>query len=251
MNRRTSAGRGAALAVGLDAVLHAVSGNAGRWQCTNHRGAPVSLLSGPALAIAAALTSGEPSAAVAALAAAAVGAYDDVAGSADKGVRGHLAALREGRFTSGVVKVAGLGAVGLATTLLRPGRRRLPDLLVDAGLVAGSANLLNLFDLRPGRALKVGVVAALALDLPGPAGAGLGLLPGDLRERSMLGDAGANAYGALLGAALADRVAARSRRTAALGLLVALTTVSEVVSYSRVIEATPPLRWADRLGRLA
>ena len=150
-----------------------------------------------------------------------------------------------------MVKVAGLGAVGLVSTLLRPGRRGLPDLLVDAGLVAGSANLLNLFDLRPGRALKVGVVAALALDLPGPLGAGLGLLPGDLGERSMLGDAGANAYGALLGAALAGRVAARSRRTAVLGVLVALTAASEVVSYSAVIDATPPLRWVDRLGRLA
>lgn len=251
MSRRTRAVTGAAFAVGFEGLLRAVNSDVGRWQRTNHRGAPVSLLSGPALAMAAALTGGNAPAAVAALAAAAVGAYDDVAGSADKGVRGHLAALREGRLTSGVVKVAGLGVVGLATTLLRPGRRRLPDLLVDAGLVAGSANLLNLFDLRPGRALKVGLVTAFALDLPGPAGAGLGLLRSDLRERSMLGDAGANAYGALLGAALAGRVAAQSRRIAALGVLVALTAASELVSYSAVIDATPPLRWADRLGRLA
>lgn len=252
MNRRTRAVTGAAFAVGLEGLLRAMpTSNPGRWQRSNHRGAPVSLLSGPALALAAGLTGGSAPAAVAALTAAAVGAYDDVAGSADKGLHGHLAALRAGRLTSGVVKVAGLGAVGLVSTLLRPGRRGLPDLLVDAGLVAGSANLLNLFDLRPGRALKVGVVAALALDLPGPLGAGVGLLPGDLGERSMLGDAGANAYGALLGAALAGRVAARSRRTVALGLLVALTAASEVVSYSAVIDATPPLRWVDRLGRLA
>jgi hypothetical protein len=57
---------------------------------------------------------------------------------------------------------------------------------VDGALVAVAANLLNLFDLRPGRALKVGLLAAAAVDAPGPAGAALALLPGDLRERTML-----------------------------------------------------------------
>ena len=33
-------------------------------------------------------------------------------------------------------------------------------------------------------------------------------------------------------------------------VLVALTAASEVVSYSRVIDAVPPLRWVDRAGRL-
>ena len=57
MNRRTRALTGAALAVGLEGLLRAVpTSNPGRWQRSNHRGAPVSLLSGPALALAAALT---------------------------------------------------------------------------------------------------------------------------------------------------------------------------------------------------
>jgi hypothetical protein len=63
----------------------------------------------------------------------------------------------------------------------------------------------------------------------------------------MLGDAGANGLGALLGLALLRR--APERREAALGVLAALTAASEVVSYSRVIDAVPPLRWVDRLGR--
>ena len=244
--------RGAVLAVGVEHLLRGLPGLArSRWQRTNHRGAPVSLLSGPSLALALAATSGSAPLAVAALGAAAVGAYDDATGSTDKGLRGHLGALRQGRVTSGAAKVAGLALVGAVSSLLRPGRRTGRDVLVDAGLVAGTANLLNLLDLRPGRALKAGLVAAAALGQPGAVGAAAGLLPADLGERSMLGDAGANALGALLGAALAGRVERPSRRTAVLGVLVALTAASEVVSYSAVIDATPPLRWVDRWGRPA
>ena len=64
----------------------------------------------------------------------------------------------------------------------------------------------------------------------------------------MLGDAGANALGAVLGLALLQRHPARAG--SALAVLLALTAASEVVSYSRVIDAVPPLRWADRAGRL-
>ena len=65
----------------------------------------------------------------------------------------------------------------------------------------------------------------------------------------MLGDAGANALGALLG----YRLAAGSgplKRAGILTVLVALTAASEKVSFTRVIEATPVLRELDRWGRL-
>ncbi len=220
-------------------------GGASRWDRTNHRGATVSLLSGPALALAAATASDLPRAAavVAALGAGAVGAYDDARDGADraKGFRGHWGALRQGRLTGGAVKVLGIGATGLLSAHLA-GRR---DVLVAGGVVAASANLLNLLDLRPGRALKAGGLAAVVLSQPGPAAACTALLPGDLGERTMLGDAGANALGAVLGLALLRRAPARP----ALAVLVAVTAASEVVSYSRVIDSVGPLRWADRLGR--
>ena len=227
-------------------------GGPGRWERTNHRGATVSLTSGPALALATTCAAALPlpAAAAAGLAAAALGAYDDVAGAraqerGAKGLRGHLRALRAGRVTAGTVKVVGLGVSGLLAAALLPGRR---DVLVGGAVVAGTANLLNLLDLRPGRALKVGLAGALALGQPGVAGAAAALLPGDLAERTMLGDAGANALGAVLGLAAVDRLDARGRR-AALAVLVALTGASEVVSYTRVIDAVPPLRAVDRWGR--
>jgi hypothetical protein len=191
---------------------------------------------------------------VAGLGAAAVGAYDDVAGSGvgqqrDKGLRGHAAALRTGRISAGAVKVVGIAVAGLLAARLTGQRPATVDVLADGALVAVAANLLNLLDLRPGRALKVGLLAAVALDEMGPAGATLALLPDDLRERTMLGDAGANSLGAVLGLALVRRVPSRPGRLTALAAGVGLTLASEVVSYSRVIEAVPPLRALDRLGR--
>ncbi|MCW2681592.1 MAG: hypothetical protein JWM62_2993, partial [Frankiales bacterium] len=82
----------------------------------------------------------------------------------------------------------------------------------------------------------------------GPAAAAAALLPDDLQERTMLGDAGANALGAVLGLALLHRHP--EQRTRALVVLGALTGLSELVSYSRIIDAVPPLRWVDRAGRL-
>jgi UDP-N-acetylmuramyl pentapeptide phosphotransferase/UDP-N-acetylglucosamine-1-phosphate transferase len=247
----------ATLALALDAAVTACPpGGKARWERTNHRGRTVSLLSGLSLAVAATAGVRLPSAAAAVggMGAALVGAYDDATGArapGAKGFRGHLSALRAGRVTSGVVKVLGIGTVGVASALLLPSTRRVPlELLVDGGVVAGSANLLNLLDLRPGRALKAGLAGSLALGQPGAAGAAAALLPADLHERAMLGDAGANALGALLGLALLDRYPDRRARLVALGVVTALTAASEAVSFSAVIEASPPLRWMDRLGRL-
>jgi UDP-N-acetylmuramyl pentapeptide phosphotransferase/UDP-N-acetylglucosamine-1-phosphate transferase len=199
-------------------------------------------------------------AAVVGTVAAAVGGYDDLAGARpeqarDKGLAGHLAALRAGRVSAGAVKVAGIGAAAAVAAVLTRRDRSLLDAVLTTGLVAGTANLLNLLDLRPGRAAKAAALAA-ATTLGGPAGglvagplgATLAVLPDDLGERVMLGDAGANPLGALLGLRLAA-VPARSLRTALLAAVVGLNLASERVSFTRVIEATPGLRELDRLGR--
>lgn len=240
------------------------------WRRTNYAGRPVTLLGGPALAVAATTTAvlGAPpgaraAAAVVGTVSGVVGGYDDLAGARpeqarDKGLAGHLAALRAGRVSAGAVKVAGIGAaavVAAALTRRERGAAGLADAVLTTGLVAGTANLLNLLDLRPGRAAKAGVLATAAgLGGPagglaaGPLGATLAVLPADLGERVMLGDAGANPLGALIGLRLAA-VPGRARRAALLSAVVALNLASEKVSFTRVIEATPVLRELDRLGR--
>jgi hypothetical protein len=245
-------------------------GGRGLWERTNHRGEQVTLLEGPAAAagaaVAAAVMPGLPprirgALAVAGAGAAGFGCYDDLAGNGDRrGFRGHLGALAHGEVTSGAVKLAGIGSAGLAAGLLLGGSA--VDVAVNTGLTAGGANLLNLFDLRPGRAIKVALagVTLLAAGAPragrdrawlsvaAPAGAGLALLPEDLAERAMLGDAGANALGGMLGAAAAASLP-RPARIALLAGIAGLTAASEVVSFTKVIERTPPLRWLDMLGR--
>jgi hypothetical protein len=274
----------AAAAAGLSyaALRQRPPGGDATWSRTNHRGEPVTLLEGPAVAIggmagalAARGLTGRDRAAmlVAGSAAAALGGYDDLAGSgSSRGFRGHLGALRRGELTTGAVKLAGIGAAGLAASALlgpdgrdgddegRAGRGRVlgaADFVINAGLVAGGANLLNLFDLRPGRAIKValgtgGVLAATSergrTAAAAPLGAAAALLAEDLGERAMLGDAGANALGALLGTAAASALP-RPARAVTLAAVVGLTAASEVVSFSKVIERTAPLRWLDMLGR--
>jgi len=253
---------------------------------TNFRGHEVSLAGGIGLAagagVAAAVAGGPvgAAAAIAGLGAGAVGAYDDIVGARPghtgaKGFRGHLAALRAGRVTTGLVKIAGIGAAGLAAAALLEHRRArgfgaaepagrpsftggLADVAVSGALIAGTANLFNLFDLRPGRALKVGLLVGAPLAVAGPGapvaaaatGAAAAALPDDLGERTMLGDAGANALGAVLGTVLAAHTG-RTARLAVLAGVVGLTAASERVSFTKVIERTPPLNALDRLGRRA
>jgi UDP-N-acetylmuramyl pentapeptide phosphotransferase/UDP-N-acetylglucosamine-1-phosphate transferase len=282
LGRLLIAGAGAAAARYALREVRA-SGAAPTLERTNFRGRTVTLAAGPALAAGAAAAGafGAPSvpagaaALVAGVGGGAVGLYDDVVGArpeqkAAKGFAGHLAALREGRATAGLVKIVGVGAAGLGAAALlaadptvaaHPRRRRqrafgrTVDVLLGAGVIAGTANLVNLLDLRPGRALKSGLLLGAPLArgphggiAAGAVGAAAGLLGDDLDEQVMVGDAGANGLGALLGVALAARTGPLGR-AGALAVLAGLTAASEKVSFTQVIQATPGLRELDALGR--
>ena len=261
-------------------------GGVERWTRENHAGRPVTLFEGPAYAVAAvtgALAGGAGApAAVSGLGAAALGGLDDLAGdSSRKGLRGHLAAARRGEVTTGAIKILGLGVTGLLSARLidrSRGSNQVMTTLVGGAVIAGSANIANLLDLRPGRALKVVLLLAAPIAAGGRgthlatatssantnangnanfaaaatagavAGAAIGSLPDDLAGRSMLGDTGANSAGALLGTALVARTGPRGRLLA-LAVVMALTLASEKVSFTKVIESTPGLRELDALGR--
>ena len=189
-----------------------------------------------------------------------LGLLDDLGGAGESGgFRGHLRSLASGRLTTGAIKLFGGAAVGVVVVSVRE-----PDslgrVLADGALVALAANLGNLFDRAPGRTTKVGLIALVTLvlgagaepELAGVAlavGACAGLLPADLGERLMLGDAGANVVGAALGLGVVI-ACAPATRTVVLVVVAALNLASERVSFSRVIAAVPPLRAADRFGRL-
>jgi hypothetical protein len=163
---------------------------------------------------------------------AAIGLADDLWSGPERGFRAHL---RAGR-TTGVLKLVGIPLIGYAAT------RRVSGAL----LVGLAANALNQLDTRPGRALKAYVIASVAVDAP--RGLAVLLLPYDLREMTMLGDAGSNALGALLGLNSVERFTGRDR-WAAIGALAGLTLLGERTSLGALIERTPGLAQLDRLGR--
>lgn len=189
-----------------------------------------------------------------------LGVIDDVAGSAEhRGFRGHLVALSGGQITTGLFKLLGGAAVALVVVQPVAGDD-LGRLLADAALVALAANVGNLLDRGPGRVSKVALAAFAVLAvgasmrpvLAGVAvvvGAAAALLGEDLRERLMLGDAGANPLGAALGLGVVLAAGPEARDITFLLVLV-LNLLGEVVSFTRVIDAVPPLRALDRLGRL-
>jgi hypothetical protein len=189
---------------------------------------------------------------------AAAGLLDDLLGrGAERGFRGHLGGLIRGRPTTGVLKlVVGIGSALWLALVIGGGPARVTATTV---LVAASANLWNALDVRPGRSAKWGIVAlAAALAAAGDAGMGLvagaalggalGVLPFDLAERGMLGDAGSNPLGLVTGAGLAVILPTPWLVVAAATALL-LQAAAETVTISRVVEAVPPLRWFDRLGR--
>jgi hypothetical protein len=188
----------------------------------NHRGLRLPLV-GWALGL-------RPDPAVAAVAA--IGLADDLWSGPERGFRGHL---RAGR-TTGVLKLVGIPLVGLVAT------RKVSGAL----LVGLAANCLNQLDARPGRALKAYLVGALAVGAP--AGSAVHLLPYDLREKGMLGDAGSNALGAMLGLSSVSRLTGTSRWLA-IGALAGLNLLGERRSLGELIERTPVLRALDELGR--
>ncbi|MFJ9418187.1 hypothetical protein ACIRPT_29140 [Streptomyces sp. NPDC101227] len=195
-------------------------GGAVLWDRKNYAGRTVDLHAGLATATGTALAAATApglsartrgATALAVLAAGGCGAYDDVFGADDarRGFRAHLSALRQGEVTSGAVKLFGIGAAGLAAGALL--KRRPADQLLAGVVIAGSAHLVNLLDVRPGRATG----AVLAIGAPGllrrgeagtlsaaPMGAAAAVVGDDLAERTMLGDAGAHALGAALGVAI-------------------------------------------------
>jgi len=265
-------GFGAALLVGMAAVRRAPSALVRE----NHAGRPVpavlwagllaGFLAGPGSGALVILGSdGEAQALVAAayifsagMALAVVGLVDDLSEGGPRGMRAHLRSLGRARPSTGVLKMfMGVAVAAITALLLGGGPLRIITATI---LMATLTNVWNTLDVAPGRALKWGVVvlapvAATVWDtaaaplVAGLAGSAVGVLPLDLRERGMLGDAGSNPLGFVVGLALAVALPFPWLAAAAVGA-VALQVAAETVTISRLIEAVPPLRWFDRLGRL-
>ena len=192
-----------------------------------------------------------------------LGVIDDVAvDQGTSGYRGHLKALLSGRMSAGALKMVVGPAIAIVAVHPLSGGS-VTWLLIDGAVVALAANLANLFDRAPGRVTKVSLLCGAALTIGTAATAGVpysvtgmvvviaaacGILVPELRERLMLGDAGANPLGASIGLAVVFSQSQWVRVGVLVGLL-AMNLISERVSFSSVISSVAPLRWLDGLGR--
>ena len=163
----------------------------------------------------------------------AVGLVDDLLSGPERGFRSHLRA----GATTGTLKAVAIPLYGLVRTRSWSGGL----------LVALAANLLNQLDTRPGRALKA--YLALAPLVRAPLLPAVLVAPYDLREMTMLGDAGSNALGAMLGLSSVNRFTGRGRKLA-IAALAGLNLLGETRSLGELIERTPVLSHLDRLGRV-
>lgn len=188
-----------------------------------------------------------------------LGLTDDIWGDGkSRGFGGHFRRLfRQGELSTGVVKAAGGFLVSVFAVAGLPGFFLL--VFWRAALVALSANLFNLLDLRPGRSLKAFFLASLvyAFFVRSEAGvlllfpawlAALTYLPWDLKGRGMLGDAGANAFGGLLGLVVV-LTAPAAFHLAWFGALAAVHVAAERVSLTALIHSNRFLNFIDMLGR--
>ena len=192
-------------------------------------------------------------AATLALGVAFLGLLDDLLDKPARGWRGHLGALRQGEISTGLLKAGGTAALAGFVLLGQP------RWLLAVPLIALTTNLFNLLDLRPGRAWKAFVLLAAGLLVAGAVEPlrQIGLWIGplvviglfDLRERAMLGDTGANVLGAMAGLWIVVSTSATGEWIA-LAVVLVLNVYGELRSISRAIDAVPPLRFVDGLGRL-
>jgi UDP-GlcNAc:undecaprenyl-phosphate GlcNAc-1-phosphate transferase len=174
-----------------------------------------------------------------------------------RGWRGHGGALLRGELSTGTLKAA--GSLGLALFALSGAGLSSGRYLLAVAVLVLATNLFNLLDLRPGRATKAFVLLGAGLTL-GAADVrplwSLGLFAGpalvagvyDLRERTMLGDTGANLLGALAGWWLVLTLTEVGQEIT-LVLLIVITVYGEFRSLSVLVEKTPGLRQLDSLGR--
>ena len=185
------------------------------------------------------------------------GIIDDTIGNRDvSGLKGHFKSLFKGKLTTGGFKALFGGFVGLIISVCIS--KNIADIIVNTLVIALSTNLMNLFDLRPGRAIKAYLVIMIPIyiTLTGYIKAlPLLILPNvlayfntDLKARGMMGDTGSNVLGISIGVLIAFGYGIKVR-VAWLVFLVLMHLITEKFSLTKIIEKNKVLKFIDDLGR--
>lgn len=185
------------------------------------------------------------------------GIVDDLLGDGDtKGLKGHFSCLFGGKLTTGGFKalVGGMTAVMVSV----PISARFLEGFLNCIIVMLFTNLINLLDLRPGRAIKTFFLAwGVTFLMPAfrehwyvlyPLAGGLAAyLPYEMGRKGMLGDAGSNGVGAALGIyyCLGTGLV---QKALIVTVLVLLHIAAEKFSFTKFINRNRILRYIDGVG---
>lgn len=185
------------------------------------------------------------------------GLLDDCLGNRSvSGLKGHFMSLFRGQLTTGGFKALIGGFVGLFVAVSVT--KSIPAIILGGILVALSTNLMNLLDLRPGRAIKVFLLisaiififntgfnrALLMILLP----AVIAYFYFDLKALAMMGDTGSNVLGICLGVlvVVSYGIVVQIIYTV---FLIAIHILTEKYSLTKIIENNRFLNYIDKLGR--
>lgn len=187
-----------------------------------------------------------------------VGFLDDIWGNnLNKGLRGHFKALFQGTITTGSIKaIVGLLSSALVSQFLSSNTFHL---FINTLLIALNTNSLNLFDLRPGRAVKYFIfcitIGTLMVGMNNETIWLFGLLgviayyvPLDLKGQVMLGDTGSNLLGFISGYYMAI-VPSNWFKLIYLLFLIVVHWYGEKNSITSLISRVRFLGYLDLLGR--
>ncbi|NLB89360.1 MAG: hypothetical protein GX790_09110 [Syntrophomonadaceae bacterium] len=187
-----------------------------------------------------------------------LGFIDDILGQRDTlGFKGHFGALLKRRLTTGGLKALGGGLIAFFLALFLSSLWY--DIILNTLIIALFANMLNLLDLRPGRAVKGYFIFLLLFILLAKGkvdwvlimpviGAILVYFPYDLKAQVMMGDAGSNVLGLILGY-LCVSYLPLGIRIGVLVFLILMHLYTEKYSLTKTIENNSFLRALDNWGR--
>ncbi len=187
-----------------------------------------------------------------------VGLVDDLIGDRETlGLKGHIKSLLKGKLTTGGLKAI----VGVLISLLIGSFFTFNALetVVNAFIIALFTNLINLLDLRPGRAIKGFLLVSILFILIGLPGEvrvilisfiayAIAYLPQDIKAKSMMGDVGSNALGIILGIVAVISYTAIIKYII-LSILILIHIITEKYSLTEIIKKNFILNFLDKLGR--
>ncbi len=185
------------------------------------------------------------------------GIVDDLLGNRDTlGFKGHMKSLFEGTLTTGGFKALMGGLTASVISLFIS--QTVVQWILNALIIALFTNMLNLMDLRPGRAIKffflvwgvslaAGMGSAYCYLLFPLTGSILAYMPVDFKGKGMMGDVGSNILGISMGIyfSLAAGITAKGWTAAA---LILIHLFAEKYSFTDLINRNRLLRFIDGLG---